>query len=350
MNVILIILTLCSQISWANLDWMNKAELIKPESDSQKLIDEIAKEIFSGPHHSDLCTVFTDSYNIHFSIGLSQETADEIAQSCPLGNKSTELSKYFKKSYYFVSEAFANLDSWTDTTNRTYIFTDQELTREKLKSIILHEIAIAIDAKSNMLLTTYWLYKAHAKNHTATTINITMPQNLNDEEEKLKKAFNLSTWSPISLTFATLRAFEFEARNNHSQYIQNHQQCVSKFNEIYSIIKKIPDFQPQDQIKVISDGSNANSGDTINAAINMLASSLINSATNSISMSNAPTDPNQEYENLDFILNQDLKIVDLNNNTVSFCEFMAQPLIVNRTLYSFFSRGPRPRTTGGVDD
>lgn len=325
MKIAVAILIIFSQLAKASFEWMQKAEPVLANSEIQKIIDDVTKELFLGHLKDELCTVFSNAENLSFSMGISTPTAAEITTTCPQ-KITTAYAKYFQKNYFIVQEPFANLDSWTDTANRTYIFADQGLTREKLKSIILHELVIAVDAKANMLFTTYKTYQALIKNTKSNIIHVKM-SDLSSKEEKLRIAFNFSTWSPISQTFAALRAFEYEAMAENKKFIKNHFECVEKFKQNFAIIRLVPDFPQELDVAEI---------------IDMIASNS--------SIANKPNDLNAENKNMDFILDPGLKIKDLNGNKVSFCEFMAQPLIINRTLYNFFSRGPRPRTTGGVDD
>lgn len=312
MRFVFCLIILLAQYSYANFEWINTAQLITINSELQTKIDLAAKEIFSSKLHKPLCNVFSTAINITFSIGVSSNVANEISNSCSNDHQYQGLSKYSPKKYYIVQEGFANLDSWTDTENRTFIFTDQELTDSKLKAIIAHEIAIAVDGKTNMFFTTYLAYNAKSDNVITNHL-------------ALEKAFNFSTYEPVSLTFSAMRAFEIESIiENKISIVNDHTQCVQKFNQIYEVVKNIPK------------NFTANTG-------NLLLQSLLSN----ISVQSESISAEEEFSNLKHILSKDIKIEDLDGKTITFCEYMAKPLITNKTHRTALSRGPRPRTTGG---
>ncbi|MDG0818163.1 hypothetical protein [Bdellovibrio svalbardensis] len=320
----LLFLSLWNWSALATTAWQKTAVPVVEGSDLQKQIDGITVEIFQNSKSKILCGIFNDPVSAVHSLGISLPTAKRIYENCPRSS-AEGTAKIMAKKYYVSFLSQNGLDSWTDYGNRTYIFADTSLNREKLKSIIIHEMAIATDAKTNMLLSTYLTYRNKEHSEVSNGLQIITMGNLSAREEALKQAFNSSTWKPVSLTFATLRAFNFEKYLNNEEFNTNsHSSCVAEFKSLLKTIKSIPEVPASEDVDRMAE---------------MIA--------NMTSEASAPKSPEQEKQLIDFLMSQDLQLQDQQDNKMTFCQFMTRPLLTGRSLYSFFGSGPRPRLTGG---
>ena len=328
------IVTVCTfwgSLSFSSTNWTENAVVVTPGSDMQKQIDEVTMEIFNYP--LELCMIYKNASSIYYSLGVSPDAALAIAKNCK--QQADAPAKTLMKHYYISFAKSTGLDSWTDFANNTYIFVDGGLSRQRLKSIILHEIAIATDAKANMLYSTYLgiteMYKAIQKNPNAGG-DITVYVDVSTDYQKaLQQAFNYASWSPLSRAFATIRAFALEAQaEGRPNPIQNQTQCASTVRAVLQVMKDLP-APPK-----------ATGKDDVDLVLG-----FVEDLRNAVDKTQGPKSPEHEEAILNFLLSPQLKLKDINDTQRSFCDFMTRPLLINRSVYSMFGAGPRPRLSGG---
>lgn len=315
---------LLSGTAFGNTTWTENAVLIERGSELHTMIDEITLEIFKSPLKNDLCTVYRNPTSVYHSLGVSEKTALAIFKDCkPVAAAPT---KVMSKQYYLSFASEPRLDSWTDYGNRTYIFANEGLTRSHLKSIILHEIAMSTDAKTNMMYTGYLMVRDQERTYTAKNgSRIISIGSLSERERTLQTAFNMAAWGPMSRTFAALRAFQLEMMAEGVSFnFKNHHLCSRIVRETFYKTQYLPE-PPK------------SSG--IDSMAEMLAEAF--------DTHQAPQTREQEQELLNFLLSKDLMLKDSRSDKVTFCQFMTEPLLTSRSLYTFLSAGPRPRLTGG---
>ncbi|MEN0058506.1 MAG: hypothetical protein AAGB31_06705 [Bdellovibrio sp.] len=308
----------------ASSSWREQSTLVTPDSDMQRLIDEVTVEIFHSPLQEMWCNTYGNEVSVFHSLGVSEKAAIEAFSGCK--ERKGHLTKPMSKQYYLSFESMPALDSWTDLGNRTYLFVSEGLNRERLKSMILHEMAISVDAKTNMLYTSYLIYQRNQSGDSRGAI-YHAPSQLSAQQQLLQNAFNQAAWQPISLSFAALRAFSIEQKA-HGQNVQiSHDECVDSFKSLYQVTRQIPS-APIDSESL-----------ELDQLSEMLAGM--------ISRNMAPQSEEQETEVLQQLLSENLTLKNLNNKEVTFCQFMAEPLLSGKSTYNFYGSGPRPRTTGG---
>lgn len=308
---------------WSSTDWQESAILVSDHPALQQQVDEVTEEIFQSRLNEVFCRVYNNSYSASHALGISQNAAARIFQHCPNPTRYT-LAKVLEKKYYIAFSTPPGLDSWTDFGNRTYIFADQFLNRSKLKSIVLHEMSIATDAKTNMLLSNYLIYRGKEHSQIKGDLQIITLDNLTPQEESLRQAFNWSTWNPIRLAFTALRAFNLERYAETGTFDNSHETCVAEFNHLLKTIKNLPAAPKATGIDLIPE--------------------LLVEQTSKF---NAPKSPEHETAVIEFLTSNKLRLKDIQDKDLSFCQFMSFPLPTGKSLYSFYGSGPRPRLTGG---
>lgn len=291
----------------ASASWMESSVLIERNSEMQVHIDNAFLEIFNSPLQISLCNLFGNPQAIYQSLGTSTEGAIKIASVC--GNASRgSLSKAFTKQYYVAQDDSQTLDSWTDSSNRTFLFLNKDTKQEQLKRMLLHELAIIVDAKSGMTFPSFSLQTGQRS--SAGT---------------LSSLFNLAQWSPASITFAALRAINVENIFFGKPYItESHNQCSLFFREIFNMVKKMPTPPPE-----------------------LIQTHIVDLLSSTISSNFAPQNSEEQILLLEKILQNGEIINDQNGSSLSFCQYMSRPLLTSSSARSFFAKGPRPRLTGG---
>jgi hypothetical protein len=316
MKIILLLGFLILQISF-NIQALAANQLVTsgetykvlPGSSTQDLIDRAVEDTFRSPMKNDLCAVYQHPQILAYSVGVTAGAAEKIYRDCPRSNNSAlRMPKIFQKQYFIVQDSknSQKIQSWTSQDNKTFIFLDPNMDYAEFKNVIAHEMAIALDAKANMLLTTYYMYEGASGGSSAN--------------KNLRAAFNASTFHAISLTFVTLRALQFEEliKENGSQSNLDHATCSRRFFEIFKLFQDRPDLFKED------------------------TNSLYGDFNEILSLSNTPSDI---YQTLNFILSPSLKMPK--SRGLTFCQYMSSPLFTNKTAFSFSSGGPRPRVGGG---
>lgn len=315
-------LLICVTSSWAfaETDWTEQSIPVTPGSEMQTQIDNAVIEIFNSPIGQELCGVYKTAQSWYSSVGISPAVAMDFAKRCP--SQLDDPAKSVQKKYYLSFKKHTSLDSWTDFGNNTYIFVNDGLTHQRLKSILLHEIAISTDSKARILYPSYTGLLAASGQRV---------NNSNEYQNTLRQAFNYASWGPISRTFATIRAYEFEAISEGLNPIaEDHEQCTKTVLALLPIVKSLPTppkAQGQDEVATIL--------------------SMVEDFEKANDQNVAPKSPEHEKSILQFLLASTLTLKDIDNKKVTFCQFMTHPLLTNRSQYSLMGAGPRPRLTGG---
>jgi hypothetical protein len=252
--------------------------------------------------------VYQNIFSVYHSLGVSESAAKRAFAGCT--HSATPPSKALRKQYYLSFADMPLLDSWTDFGNRTYLFVGAGLTPERLKALILHEIAISIDAKSNILYSTYQMYFSNDP-----------PAKQN---EVLKRAFNQATWKPLSMAFAALRAFNVELFSHQQIFKTEHLNCVNSVRKMLERTKTIPSTPRSEGLEDFSE---------------VMAEVMSNKFT--------PSSEEHEKQILEELLSDQLLVSSERSETVTFCQFMLEPSLTGRSLYNLYGVGPRPRLTGG---
>lgn len=324
-RIILLVLHFISLAASAySPDWQKAAVAIDWNSPFQKEIDRSFETIFQSPVKKILCSVTYNPNSLIYSLGISPHAALRIGESCNYTDKTAGMaSKVMPKKYFVAPIQDPRLESWTDLGNRTYLFVDGKFNSESLTRALLHEAAIAFDAKNRMLYSGYFRYSGK-RNIQAGGITIIDMGSFDEEELRLRDAFNLSATSNIATTFATIRAFQFEDFATNDFKMLDHNACVARFKETFEVVKDFKEYNHSTEL------------DQIQLHLANLFDSKVNDK------SDAEMDAI-----LKNILSEDIRIEDQGRD-VSFCQYMATPLLTGRTLYTFFSSGPRPRLTGST--
>jgi hypothetical protein len=317
------------QTSWADSNIFNRPFYkVTPESRTQVLIDSSIESIFKSQIKNDLCSICQNELILAYSLGITQSKAKQIYQSCPvLAPSDMRLAKRFPKQYLLGIDNDNSLDivSWTSKINKTYIFTNNELTQKDLTRILAHEMAISLDAKMNMYYTTYMSIEGLYPPSIGKIKGVYLPSNLSSSEDKLRIAFNSANYKPIAYTFAAMRAFNVEAlvENKTTETINNHKACKDSFNKLFPLFENSMDaYEIKPKIM-----------DVNNLLLSLLDDNQLNKA------------PENLKSTLDSLLENHLMVEK--PNKISFCQYMATPKLTNKTLLSLFASGPRPRIGGG---
>lgn len=325
LSLLILQTTLTTEVLAANpLVSSGKTFKVLPGSATQELIDRAVEITFNSPMRKDLCSVYQHPYILSYSVGITVGTAERIYRSCPPNkNPTLTMPKIFQKQYFLVKDPknSQKIQSWTSQDNKTFIFLDPDMDFEDFKNVIAHELAISLDAKTNMMLTTYYVFQNMNSRDVGNMRIISLPSNLSKNDELLRQAFNASTYHTISLTFATLRALNFESLVEGKpleDLLADHTTCSRHFYDVFKIFQDNPE-----QFK-----ENANS--------------IYGELGNVLSMSNTPENV---YKTLNFLLSPSLKLPASGN--ITFCQYMATPLLSNKSVWSFSANGPRPRVGGG---
>ncbi|QDK45764.1 hypothetical protein DOM22_11705 [Bdellovibrio sp. ZAP7] len=317
LSLVLVILSFATS-AYAADEWKRTAIPVRPSSKIQKQIDLAVSQVFAGKIHNTFCQVFQNKESLQKSLGVTPATAESLRRSCPRSTETTALSTKLNSKIYLLSfNGPRDLDSWTDSNNRTYIFINGRLSQRKLESILLHEISIALDAKYNFTMKEY-LSELQRRGYSPAG-------NQND----LENAFIGSMWRPVALTFATLRAFNIEAINNGRPSLTLSQSsCASHFRQAYQVIQRIPYTPP---------------ALTTEAMLYNASELLIARQSEAV----APQSAAEAQRLISLLSSSSIQVRDFKGRQISFCEFMAAPALTSNALGSFLSNGPRPRLTGG---
>lgn len=305
--------------SFAHSEWIKDSVQVQRRTEMQRLIDLSFTDLFSQPqnkHHA--CQLFLGEADLVYSHGISPDAARLIQQDCS-NQKSLSFSKNIAKSYY-ISPTHERFESWTDQVNRTFLFVDENIGFKQLQTLLLHELAMTLDAKNSMFYTTYLRYEILPKGQRVVTIS-----KLPESEQRLQNAFNLSLWYPIARTFAVMRAYQVEKLFQFGKIAPlSHDQCVSEFQALLPFMKGITEPQRTDPLEII---------------VTQLSDLTDRNFT--------PHSRDQEIEQLNTILDPDLRLRTRERQNLSFCQYMSFPLLSPRTLHNGMAHGPRPRVTGG---
>lgn len=299
-----------------------RAYKLKPDSRMNTEIDHAFEEIFLSPARIHLCKIFPSVDDLTHSLGIGPTSARKINSACPQTPAMGNPSKIFNKEYFLVFEGESNFDvqSWTTFDNKTFLWIYPNMTRQDLRNALAHELAIAVDAKSGMMLSNYFLFhNFHTKHQPDGITIITLPKILTSTEERLKHSFNFSLDPSINMAFKVMRAFNFETlvKRSSAYSFASHSGCQSAFKSSLEFFLQR------------SHALSENSG------------TVWGSFSNAFSFKG---DSDSFQENIARIMDSDLKMPHDTGQT--FCQYMATPLLGRKTVYTFLSSGPQPRVGG----
>lgn len=320
-------------------------EAIAPGHPVFQLIEEAIDSIFlNEPLRPTMCSLFGNEDSISITFGISIKKSIEIYQSCQAEFNYPEaraLAKIFTRKYFLIEDSnnLLPFESWTNYKNETFLVINQQTSKNDLQRLLLHEIAISMDAKTNILLSGFFMQEGQHSSQNGNSILVMMPssEEMTKQEMDLKQALEYSTNANVSMTFATMRALAIESVADYGisdWYRANtHEQCVRRFNEIYSKVLQINSILLKDDKSMQG----------------LLASYL----EKNIHIS--------DDQIIHLILDADLKVPrpevkrswwgslfsNPSNTNMTFCQYMAYPKLSSKSVYSFYSFGPRPRIGGG---
>lgn len=309
----------------------NHFVLVTHEHPLQQEIDKIFNEFLSSKLSETFCGILRNPVSASYSFGMSPSAALLAFRNCKSVD-SSDIAKRFPKKYILSWDKPAGLDSWTSLANETTIFYADNLDYNRLKSILLHELAVTSDAKSSMNYIRYatYQYKSQSKKSKNGSVYV----DLNDPEVKaINKAFNIANWPLIHLSLASLRGFAFEGLYHTGEVpIQSHKQCVKEVTQIFHLVEKSNYLLHADKLKSQNPSTQALEG-LFQDMLSLFSSRELDEMT--------------LEQGLNYILDSSLKLKDHSGKSITFCQYMTLPLISNQNVDSFFSHGPRPRLTGG---
>lgn len=302
--------------------YKSSAYEVKPGSASFRLIEEAIRELFDSHIKATLCQVFQTPTDIYTALGVSKETADRISrEKCKHQFNLNNGPQIFVRKYFFIFDEShsSSVHSWTTVMNETLLFVDPGMTKGDLRSLLLHEFAISMDAKVNMNLVKYIVLEKISTPGVEAPAVITIKP-FNDEELGLRLAFQHSLYQPASYAFSTMRAFNFEslADNVVAGSMVNHKICVQQFKYLFNYYEKNKNLAPDP--------------DAMQTHFSLAESKM-----------NTPKDVEKLFSE---ILNVKLRI-EHQDVQFTFCQYMAIPLLSAESKWSFEAHGPRPRVTGG---
>ena len=292
---------------------------VTEKSEIYPMIEKAYVDIFKSKLNPSLCTSIGDVVNMHITLGLKAEKSFELSNLCK--EKNNSLKKHFSRKYTVISDTDQKIpfDSWTNLSGMTYLIFDQHVSYEKLKLMLVHELAISLDAKSKMFYTTFLRHQ-----NTNKTIYV----DINDPKVE---AFNYANRDDFFHSFAAIRAGLVEKYflSEKIPQIMSHKECTSEFKKHLDFIRN----------NKTSDFVKKTTNDTLGPLMD-----LMNEAG-----SEKLNEANYE-EHLKIMIDPSLKLEDVNLGQVTFCQYMAYPMFSKQSYYSLFSSGPRPRTGGGWGD
>ncbi len=287
-------------------------------------IEQATQEFYDGPYGTELCkaTASTNYGDVEYSTGVSPKTAEIISNKCE--KQKALLPKSFRKKYYVVKDTEKKLpiDSWTNRSNDTFLVIDNETTYVKLKELVAHELAFTLDSKFKLSLGRY---------------NNLNPLKDNITDKKLKHMdlmFKASQNDYIAYLFGLMRAYQVEdliLAKPARIIIKTHEECAKKVVNYFNKYQNV--FHNEYFSDVEHPLAATMAGDDFVGQIIFDKNSLADLQQDL----NVITDPNPYFENSE-------------NEQVSFCQYMTEPLITAGSIYNIKAIGPRPRVGGGSDD
>lgn len=334
-NFICLILGLSFFVSHAQAhlsnEFVDRYQIYQLSEDSEffREIESVTEDLLLNTRFSQFCELMWSPTIVYMMTGVSANRSVDLFKACDKYRGENRfkglLPKIFRREFYvaYDPEGKSPIQSWTTFDNKTVIFVDENFSREKLRHVLAHELAISVDGKTNMMYSTYMLYQKRGEVVGDTRIiNI---GDLSPEEKRIQKRFNIATHRQISFAFAALRATMAErlfigSGQDNPFEIRYHENCKQAFLSIYESLRKNPELTLK----------NDNNG-----FMDMMTSMVEKNAVN-MGMENAIAE----------VLDDKLKFTD-GEQTVTFCTYMARPLFSPKSAYSLFAAGPRPKVTGG---
>ncbi len=277
------------------------------------VIEKAYIEIYKSNINESLCLSTGNALNLHYSMGLSPKTALEISDSCSL--KSNAINKNFRRQYTVIFDSARKIpfDSWTNKTGMTYLVFDRSVNFEKLKLMLVHELAISLDSKYKMFATSYLKHQQDKK--------IALENSVSD-------AFFYSIRNDFAQSFAVSRANNFEKLylGQKMLSLNSHEECIAEFK------------------KNLVFTQNTGSNNFLKKPTDDLLGELLDKVDDADS---SKFDGSNYELHLYEILSAGRKLNDDNLGQISFCQYMSHPMFLKHSYYSMLANGPRPRTGGG---
>ncbi len=293
--------------------------LVTEKSQIYPMIENAYIDIFKSKLGKTLCSTAGNALNLHYSMGLSPETAMKIANTCDASGST--INKNFRRQYTVVydKEHKIHFDSWTNKSGMTYLVFDKNVSYEKIKLMIVHELAISLDSKFKILSIGYLRHNSQGK---PISMNL---------DVSVMNAFIYSLRNDFSHAFAISRANNFEKLflNQKMTSAIDHQECIIDFKKNLNFIQ------------------NTQTSDFVKKTTHDVLASLIDQMDDADS--NKFDDSNYD-EHFNMITNSNLKLKDNNLGLISFCQYMSVPMFSTNSYYNMLANGPRPRTGGGWGD
>jgi hypothetical protein len=312
--IVLLGTILFSLMSWADVNVFDRPfYLVKKQSRTQELIDQVVEDIFNSPLKETLCGTYRDSFSLSFAMGVTSATAKRIYESCPKVNFSkTPLIKGFQKIYYINVDEKNSLaiDSWTTNSNKTFLFLTKNSSLEELKQMLVHEMAISMDGKSSLNV---FRYKGLENISSETQI-----------DGNLEDALSFSMYKSVAYSFAAMRAFNVEKLVDGIKTSDDHASCTDKFLKILNLFDK--------------QYSTYNFDNRLTDIIDVALDSSYDA-----SVTDRPRNFNSQLKK---ILSE--KLVAGKERKQTFCQYMATPFFSTNYNSVFHASGPRPRIGGGT--
>ena len=263
--------------------------------------------------------------------GLSANRTMELFNKCEgirnkLGNRFVCVNiKIFRREFYIARDPKGQspFESWTTWDNKTVIFVSPSMSQEKLRHILAHELVVSLDAKTGMMYSSFLNYEGAGR--VSGNLRIIDVGNLDRDEKYLQDLFNMAASRQVSFTFSALRGYMAErlylSRGKDVPFeLTHHENCRQSFLSIYRTFKNNPE--------VFEGDTGAQFHEMLQGAFDQRFELL------------------GEEKVLKEILNGEFKFKS-RGRKMTFCNYMATPLISPKSLYSFLSAGPRPKVTGG---
>ncbi|MFZ4405100.1 MAG: hypothetical protein ACOYOK_13435 [Pseudobdellovibrionaceae bacterium] len=244
-------------------------------------------------------------------------------------------TKVWPRQIYFVLDKKnqAQIDSWTTAHNETFFFIGPQVTENDFVLFLLHEFAISFDGKYSILPTTYFGFEqklAMDRNKLDGDATIVIDNQFRTKFAEYIKRFDISREPLINLAFTVMRAYNYERLFSGEEI--NSSNSVSCYKNLYiqsERLLKIKDYIDFDDKSVKS----------------LLDKTFpIKIEGKAISQK---VDWNQT-KNFILWMEKNPLLIESQGSQVEFCDYMQTPFLAPY-LYSFNSKGPRPRTTGGYE-
>ncbi len=323
---------------WDIIESKNKYQI-------QEWIDQIFKILLEETQFQNIiCYLYGNLTNLKMYAGVSQQFVNDSFKNC---NLNVPQSPPFKKRFLFVfnknKEVYINssnqiFDSWTDHENNTFLVITPTTTFADLTLMVLHEMIIQNDFKFQLL-----------PNRMSQFYDVKLT---NEEQDLLIFSIPIN----ISMTFAAMRALVFEkafikqvledqGSEVISDDVDNIKKCKSQF---YNILRFVTKFNNKNFAQMNRTLIEDMTIDNIVLKVSENATKKIHDRFHTNFLN--PIEENSEF--LEYLLNSEITTEQNKiwpNSKTNFCEFMSDPMISNKQLYTMLNFGPRPPIVGGLN-